>query len=443
MSNPAGSSVSESRSGARPVRAAPNRPLTPSEFDLGAPGPGFHATTAEVRASRGAVLWSERHRAWVVLSHAAATAAFRHPALSSDRTASFQTRSARAGGALDEVADLLAGWMVFRDPPTHDQLRSPVAAAFTPRRVSALEQAVTVATDRLLDRLEGNGSNAPSPDRDRTVDLRAELAAPLPASVIAELLGIPEDRRGHLREWSDGLAGVVFAIGSGPARPELVSTPARAAAEMSAELSSLLDHYRHNPADNLLTALSSIGGGGSSLSDQEVVGAAMLLLFAGHETTTTLLCNSVWSLLAWPEELARLRAHPDLWGPAVDELLRFEGPSKSMVRKVGSGGPVSFEDCELQPGENVFIVIAAANRDGVVFNDPDDLDVGRQPNPHLGFGWGRHHCLGASLARLETRLCLSRLFERYPHLSTVSPAPTWGGGVIGRSAGSVEVRLRP
>ena len=420
------------------------RPLAPDDFDLNGSGVGdFHEETAALRRSRGPVLWSERHRAWLVLSHSAASSAFRHVELSSDRTGSFQARSARTGGALDEVAELLAGWMVFRDPPAHDQLRSPVAAAFTPRRVSALEQVIAAATDRLLEGMERDGPGARDGGYVPAVDLRAKLAAPLPAVVIAELLGIPEDRRGHLRDWSDGLAGLVFAIGSGPTRPELVSVPARAAAEMAAELSALLSHYRRHPADNLLSALSSVGGGQSALSDPEVVGAAMLLLFAGHETTTTLICNSVWSLLECPAELDRLRTDPGLWASGVDELLRFEGPSKSMVRKVAGGAPVSFEGCELLPGENIFIVIAAANRDEAVFPEPDDLDVGRQPNPHLGFGWGRHHCLGAALARLEARICLSRLFERFPEMTTVAPAPTWGGGVIGRSVGSVEVRLAP
>ena len=431
--------------GRSPLVSGASRPTAPDDFDLGAADrsagrDGFHGEVARLRQSRGPVVWSDRHRAWLVLSHPAATSAFRDPGLSSDRTSSFQSLSTRAGGALDEVADLLAGWLVFIDPPAHDELRSPVAAAFTPRRVSALEQAVVGATDRLLDAMEPNRFEKRRSTDPRRVDLRAELAGPLPATVIAEFLGIPEDRRDQLRAWSDGLAGVVFAVGGG-VRPELVSRPARAASEMSAELSSLLDHYRRHPADNLLTALASVGGQGSGLSDQEVVGAAMLLLFAGHETTTTLICNSVWSLLAWPGERGRLRADPDLWSTAVDELLRYEGPSKSMARKVGVGGAVHLEGCELVSPENVFVVIAAANRDEAVFPAPDRLDVGRQPNPHLGFGWGRHHCLGASLARLETRICLSRLFERYPDLRTSDPAPTWGGGVIGRAVGSVDVLL--
>lgn len=427
-----------------PVSSGSSRPAAPDGFDLGAAGgdpDGFHVAVAELRRSRGPVVWSERHRAWLVLSHPAATAAFRHPGLSSDRTGSFQGLSARAGGALDEVADLLAGWMVFRDPPVHDQLRSPVAATFTPRRVSALEQAIVQATDGLLEGIEEGTAGPGRSGGEGTVDLRAALAGPLPATVIAELLGIPENRRGHLRQWSDGLAGVVFATGAGAARPELAAVPARAAADMSAELSSLMDHYRRHPADNLLTALSTMAG--SELSDQEVVGAAMLLLFAGHETTTTLICNSVWSLLAWPSEMNRLRGDGGLWSTAVDELLRFEGPSKSMVRKVGTRGTVLLEGCEMSPGDNVFIVIAAANRDDAVFSEPDHLDVGRQPNPHLGFGWGRHHCLGASLARLETRICLSRLFQRYPDIVPVASRPTWSGGVIGRAVGSMEVCLRP
>ena len=404
-------------------------PCAPSEFDLGSAAMQSdpHRALADLHRAFGPVVWSPRHRAWLVLGHAAASAAFKDDRLSSDRMEAFRRVSAGTSGALDRVVELLAGWMVFRDPPAHERLRAPVAAAFTPRRVAGLEAAVHEITSDLLDHVADAG----------TCDLRRVLAEPLPALVIARMLGVPGADLTRFRAWSDDLAGVVFAVEARPDVPGLVERSAAGAREMEAYLADLLEHYRRRPADNLLSALGALAGATSGLSDREVAGAAMLLLFAGHETTTTLIANAVWCLLAHPDQRDRMRADPGLWPSAVDELLRYEGPAKVMVRKVGA--PISLGDQALDPGQTVFIVIAAADRDECVFSSPDELDVGRQPNPHLAFGWGRHHCLGAALARLETRVCLSSLFTRFPRLTATSEGPEWAGGVIGRAVRAVPI----
>ena len=399
------------------------------EIDLGAAAmqSAPHPVLADLRRSLGPVVWSPRHRAWLVLGHAAALTAFKDDRLSSDRRETFARVSAGGSGALDHVIELLAGWMVFRDPPAHERLRAPVAAAFTPRRVTGLEPVVRRITGDLLDQVS----------QAATCDLRRVLAEPLPALVIAHMLGVPREDLSRFRAWSDDLAGLVFAVETRPDVPGLVERSAAGATEMEIYLTDLLGHFRRHPADNLLSALAPLAGSPSGLSDREVAGAAMLLLFAGHETTTTLIANSVWCLLGHPDELVRLREQPDLWSSAVDELLRYEGPAKVMVRKVRA--PSSLAGQTLVAGQTVFIVIAAADRDEAVFASPDDLDVGRQPNPHLAFGWGRHHCLGAALARLEARVCLASLFTRFPRLTATSDGPEWAGGVIGRAVRAVPI----
>lgn len=385
-----------------------------------------HGLFAGLREEAGPVVWSQRHRAWLVLAHRAMSDGFRDRRLSSDRVSGFEAAAARRPDQFGVVVDLLRGWMVFRDPPVHTALREPVRAAFTPRRVAALEASVTRQTEALLDAVADLGA----------CDLRRVLAQPLPAMVVAELLGVPDADRAEFRTWSDRLSRVVFAVTGEGVDAE---SAAEAAASFAAYFSELIEHYRRHPADNLLTVLGTRSGG-NQLRDSEIVGAAALLFFAGHETTTTLISNAVWCLLTNPAELDRLRGRKDLWPSAIEELMRYEGPAKVMVRKAVS--PFVWEGVEIAAGDSVFLVIAAANRDPTVFAEPDRLDVGRHPNPHLGFGWGIHHCLGAALARLEAQVVLSRLFTRFPRLRPTTDAPKWGGGVLGRAVVSVPVEVR-
>lgn len=403
-------------------------PITDLDLDAPEHQADPYPALRDLRQVLGPVVWAEAHRGWLVLGHPEVSAAFRHPDLSSERIPSFRAASARAGGAFDDVADLLSGWMVFRDPPVHGRLRTPVADRFTPRRVDALRSVVTRIGEELIGRLSLT----------ETVDLRPALAGPLPALVIAELLGVPVEDQHRFREWSDDLAGLIFAVGA----PVAGQRSLDAARHMGAYLAELMSHYRDHPADNLLSALAGLSRGGAEghgLSDAEVVGASMLLLFAGHETTTTLISNAVGLLAAGPHG-DRPSAPPTDWGRAVDEVMRYAGPSKTMVRKAGR--PLTLAGQGVAAGDRVFLVIGSANRDERVFERPDDLDLDRDPNPHLGFGWGRHHCLGATLARMEASVALAMLFGRYPDLR-LAEAPRWRGGILGRAAGPVRVRLVP
>jgi len=381
------------------------------------PHPLFHRLRSE-----GPIHWSAAHRAWLVVSHKAVLDGFNANWLSSDRVPSFERIAARRDPRFARVVDLLRGWMVFRDPPAHTALRDPVRQVFTPRRVRELETNIEAMTDELIVAVGDRGGG----------DLRHLLAAPLPALVIADLLGVPRDDRAVFQEWSDELSRVVFAAEGGGANTDRA---VGAADHFFSYFGELIEHRRRHPGDDLVTALVDASGAGGP-DPAELVGACTLLLFAGHETTAGLIATGAWHLLDDPGQRARLTADPGLWPTAIDELMRMDGPAKLMARKAAEAR--SWHAVDVGAGETVFLVILAANRDPAVFTDPDRLDVGRDPNPHLGFGWGLHHCLGAALARMEARIALSRLFERFPTLEPTA-RPAWGGGVLGRAVSAVEV----
>ena len=388
-------------------------------IDLGTPEAiaDPHALFHRLRAD-GPVQHSEPHRAWLVLSHAGVSAGFRDARLSADRVPAFERMAERRPPGFRAVVDLLRGWMVFRDDPAHNRLRDPVRRAFTPRRIDEMAPSIERTTDELLD---GFGSR---------VDLRSAFAAPLPALVIADLLAIPRGDRGEFQHWSDLLSEVVFAADSRSSDGEHAIAGAE---HFWSYFGDLVDHRRRHPGDDLISELAL------AIDDDEVVGACTLLLFAGHETTTGLLTNGTRLLLDDDTgQVERLRAEPDLWSTAVDELLRMEGPAKLMVRRASVD--VELDGVTIPAGSTVWLVILSADRDPAVFADPDRLDVARDPNPHLAFGWGIHHCLGAPLARLEGRIALRRLFDRHPGLATVGPA-RWGGGLLGRGMGALDVTI--
>jgi cytochrome P450 len=368
----------------------------------------------ELRATGGPVQWSDEHRGWIVLSHRAVSDGFRNPRFSADRVGALERAARHQPEAFHRTVELLSGWMVFRDPPAHTRLRDPVRTAFTPRRVENLADTVVELTNELLDAVEGSG----------TVDVREDLAGPLPATVIAELLGVPASERERFRSWSDDLAEIVFATQPGTVDPDPVIA---ATTEFVVFFGGLIEHYRRHPADNLLTALVQESGG---LSELELVGACTLLLFAGHETTTNLLTTGLGHLVGDPGLLARYRGDRTLDETIVEELVRTMGPAATMVRKVA--GDHEFEGRQMRDRDTVYLSIAAANHDPAVFDSPGEFRPDRQPNPHLGFGWGAHHCLGAALARLETRLAIRAVVDRYPDLRAVEVTPL-RGDLMGRA----------
>ena len=380
------------------------------------------------------VFWSERMGAWIVTRHADVRAAFRDPRLSSDRIRPFV---AQLQPALKELVlplgENLALWAVFNDPPQHTRLRALMGKAFTSRAVEALRPRIAAVVDELLDAMEAKARDGSA------VDYHREFAYPLPATVIAETLGVPRADVDKLKKWSDDLAQFVLTSRANPEKYR------RAAAGM-AEMSDYFDHFIRRRAaegggNDVTAALLAARERDDRLSHEEIVATALLLLFAGHETTTQLLANGLYWLLRIPEARAELAARLDdtrYAENAVEEMLRFDGPSLSMVRVAAAD--FEWHGQRLGKGERVFLFISAANRDPRVFADPDRLDFRRaNAGEHLTFGYGIHFCTGAPLARLEGQVAFPRVLRRFPKLALADPDPPWSDSILTR--GMLEMRV--
>lgn len=304
-------------------------------------------------------------------------------------------------GVTAELMPYLVGSILTSDPPEHARLRRLVSRTFTVRRVGELRPRVEAITEGLLDDLAAAG---PGP-----VDLVECFAYPLPITVICELVGIPDEDRASWREW--GSAAVSMQPERlGPALRELVDYT-----------HALVQRRRAEPSGDLLSGLvRARDSGGDQLSDVEIVTLVFTLVLAGHETTAHLIGNGTVALLARPDQLAVVRADPGRWPLAVHELMRWCGPVHLTELRYAA------EDVELagtliRAGEAVQPVLVSANFDPRVYDDPERLDLTRQPagrgDGHLGFGHGAHYCLGAALARQEGEVALSALFERFPDLA--------------------------
>jgi cytochrome P450 len=419
--------------GARVAAPTPTSGPSAPGVDLAAPAV-LRDPFPTYRALRelGPVVWLPEHRAWFVSTYDEVNAAFRDTTtLTSDRLTPIWGRLDPGRRALlDQTFELLRGWMVFHDPPDHDRLREPLRRAFTPKRVADLRPHVEALVDELLDDLEEAGDGA---------DLKNHLAFPLPAIVIAELLGVPPADRDEFRTWSNQLAVVVFGATS---QLDLAELAAAGSARFADYFDWLIRRYTDEPEDNLVSALIAVtrDDGATGLTASELVGTCTLLLFGGHETTTGLISLSTHSLLTHPDQHRWLQEHPGAVSEAAEELHRFDGTSKVAVRVVAE--PHERGGQQLEPGQPVFLGAGGANRDPAAFPDPDRLWLGRpDAHRHLGFGYGIHFCLGAPLARLETSIALGRLVQRFPRLRlAVDPTElTWGGTLLGRGLGSLPV----
>src|SRR4051794_25609990 len=372
------------------------------------------------------VHWSEGRRAWLLTRYDDVVAALADKALSNDRIRPVRAaRQARGGsaGAADRVLELMGEWMVVTDPPAHTRLRKLAAGAFRTQRVSAMGERITALVDDLLDGFTGG-------------DLIAGLAYPLPATVIGAMLGAPFEDRDRFREWSDELALVAFGTG-GSARAERRARALAGLREMDGYFRELIARRRVEPGEDMLTAMMAAESG-DRLTDDELSAMCALLLFAGHETTTNSIANAVLALLQRPAELARLRAEPALLAPAVEELLRFDGPIKVIIRWVVE--PTEIGGRRIEPGRRVHLVLSAANRDPARFADPGTVDLARRPNAHIAFGRGIHACIGAQLARMETRIAVGRIVERLPGLALAGD-PAWKPTMASRALERLDVAV--
>jgi cytochrome P450 len=302
-------------------------------------------------------------------------------------------------------------WFLFFDPPRHTKLRALIAKAFTPRMVANLEPRIRELSRQLLDQTIERGE----------MDLAAEFAVPLPMWVIAEMLGVPAADWPRYKRWSDVILKLANTFSSDEEAAKTLAEYRAVTAEMTAALPHWIAERRAAHQEDLLTRLVEAEVDGERLSQQEVLGFVQLLLVGGQETTANLINNAVLCFLENPDQLAQLRAAPELLPSAIEEVLRYRSPVQWMPRATRHATELHGQ--AIPAGKLVLPVIGSANRDPQRFRDAGRFDITRDPNPHLAFGHGVHACLGAPLARLEARIALAEFLERVKGFALASDEP--------------------
>ena len=306
-------------------------------------------------------------------------------------------------GERPQLMDMVNNHLLTKDGSDHRRLRTLVTQAFTPKMISAMRTRIQAIANDLLDQVEGQGE----------IDLVEAYAFPLPITVIAEMLGIPNEDRDKFREWSDSFVTAPF---TGDADESFYE----GAMGFVTYLGKIFEERRKNPKNDMISALLTAEEAGDRLSTEELFSMVVLLIIAGHETTVTLIGNATVALLTHPEAMAFLKEHPEKMPVAVEEFLRYESPVQRAI------GRWVTEDVDLggkrfKRGNMVIAVLGSANRDEEVFSDAARLEIEREQNPHMAFGRGIHYCLGAPLARLEGEIALNTLLRRLPEYEAGRP----------------------
>jgi cytochrome P450 len=315
--------------------------------------------------------------------------------------------------------------LLAQDAPDHTRIRGLVLRAFTSERIATLAPATESLVDELIDRMVDRGE----------ADFVAEFAMVLPAFVIADLLGVPREDRALFSAWSRDLL-----TGPDVSNPRLAQSAAGIAA-LTGYFRALVAQRRQVPGDDLVGALVRECDAHGVISEDEMLATLILMLVAGHETTVNMLSNGLWALLTFDDEYQRLRRNADLMQSAIEEMLRFESPVQRATFRVTTEA-MTICGVTLEKGQQVSAIIGSANRDPARFDEPDRLDIGRQPNRNVAFGLGIHACLGPSLARLEGKIAFERLLARVPRLRLVDGEPNWNLATTAvRGLTSLPIRL--
>ena len=378
------------------------------------PYPGYASLRARAGGHRSRLL-----RAWVFSRHADVSAILRdHRHFANDpRKGSLSARRLAMLPPPDEYT------LLFLDPPDHTRLRAPVNKAFTRKAASAQESRIRGIVEALVDDIDDLAA----------FDFMPAVAWPLPMIVMAEMLGVPVEDRGRFSVWVRQRGRLL--------EPTIDQRERKAAdaalREFDAYFRPVIDRRRTAPGHDFVSALVRPNGG-AQMSDLEALNMLRLLLGAGTETISNLIGNGVLALLRHPDQLQRLRKDPGLIPTAVEELMRFDSPVQIDARQV-------LADCDVngfpvRKRDNIVLLLGAANRDPDVFENPDRLDVGRRPGPHLSFGRGIHRCPGVFLARLQARVVLEVLFERFPSIGLTGERPRFRKGIVSRGLRSLTLR---
>ncbi len=366
---------------------------------------------AELR-EKAPVYFSQRLNGWVVSRYADVSAGLLDKRLISGRRVQSFSSSLEAD-ELEGMAALhrhLEKWIGNMDPPDHTRLRGLVSKAFTPKMVQDLAEGIERIVNGLLERAEAKGE----------MEFVRDFAYPLPAAVIAAMLGVPGEDQDRFIGWADDL---VAYTGSGTASPELGQAAQRSAAALTAYFEDMAAKRRAEPKADLVSSLALLEEAGDRITPQELISMCTFLLVAGHETTMALLANGLVALLRNPEQCHALRSNPELVAAAVEEFLRYDSPIQHQTRVAARR--LTIQGTEIREGQRVLLMLGAANRDPAQFSEPDRLLIRREPNRHLAFGLGIHYCLGAPLARLEAHIAFPAILRRFPRLRLAEEVGAW------------------
>jgi cytochrome P450 len=403
-----------------------DRPAVHDPFQLGSaemvfnPYPTYHRLRAEAP-----VYWSEVWGGWVVTRYEDVRAILLDARFSNARTTAILRQLPDAELAqLQDLRRYMTLWLGYVDDRDHTRQRASSLRALAPRLLEAMRPQVSSVIDRLIDRVQPDGQ----------MDAIADLAYPLPATVIADLIGIPVEERTRFKEASDD-----FVAFSGLSRPSAAAAH-RAQQGLRAMINFLRPEYsarRAHPRQDIMSVLIACEQAGMLRDEEEVLVLCIALAVGGHETTTNLIGNGLLALLQNPDEMEKLKARPELIHSAVEELLRYDSSLQRLVR-------IAKQDLEIRgelirAGQIVFPVLGAANRDPTVFPNPDELDIERADNRHLAFGYGPRFCLGAPLARLEGQLAVGSLLRRLPKLRLTEREPQRHANIAFRGLKSLPV----
>jgi cytochrome P450 len=372
--------------------------------------------------------WSPVVRSWIITRYDDVRQVVMSPTMSSDRLRPFYE------ALRDERREILSGvmrylneWLVFKAAPEHTRLRKMMNAVFSLQMIQSLEPQIRRTVEDLFAQVEPG----------KPFDFVKDVAVLLPAYVILDMMGLPRADFPMIKEWSDDLR---LFIGTSRSDENKYQKARAGADHMSAYFRGVIALRQASPADDVISKMMAARDEKGPLNEDELVAMCMLVLFGGHETTTNLLGSAVVALMEHPDQQQLLRSNPQLMDSAVEEFLRYDGPSNSIARVVAVDHELHGK--ALKAGDRVFAMINAANRDPRRFERPHDLDVRRSPNRHLTFGQGLHFCLGAPLARLEAKACVSTLLARFPAMSFGPGEVNWMDALVMRGPSNLPLVLQ-
>ncbi len=370
---------------------------------LANPYPLYHKLRSE-----DPVHWDRFLHTWVVTRYPDVLNVLH--SFSADRTPTPEQLTAMGLSGLNAIAKVMVKQMLFMDAPAHTRLRGLASVAFTPQKVRVLKGHIQEITDNLLDRVQARGE----------MDLIQDFAAPMPAIVTAEMLGVPTEDHSDLKKWSADFAEM---LGNFQHNPDRIPRVLESTNNLTNYFRDAIAKMREHPREGLIHSFMTAEMDGDRLSEEEIIANCVVTMVGGQETTTNLIGNGLLTLMRNPAQLARLRDDPNLISSGVEELLRYESPSQHT-------GRIAREDVEIggkqiRKGQAVMAIMAAANRDPERFPQPDELILDRADNKHLAFGWSSHFCFGAPLARMEGQIAFETILRRLPNLEVVAGPLTW------------------